>query len=71
MCAAPRTGDAGSQLVRHPLIFGVNPQAIGQWLHQGIPHERARAISGLAAATDLLVRYLKRDRISVAFERVG
>ena len=50
-------------------LLGVSRQAIGKWLHQGIPPERARAISDLAAATDLLVRYLKRDRIPAVVRR--
>ena len=50
-------------------LFGVSRQAIGKWLYQGIPSERARAISDLAAATDLLVRYLKRDRIPAVVRR--
>ena len=50
-------------------LFGVSRQAIGKWLRQGVPSERARAISDLAAATDLLVRYLKRDRIPAVVRR--
>ena len=50
-------------------LFGVSRQAIGKWLYQGIPPERARAISDLAVATDLLVRYLKRDRIPAVVRR--
>ena len=44
-------------------LLGVSRQAIGKWLRQGIPPERVCEISDLAAATDLLLRYLKRDRI--------
>ena len=44
-------------------LFGVSRQALSKWLVQGAPAERAEAIADLAAATDLLVRYLKRDRI--------
>ena len=50
-------------------LFGVSRQAIGKWLRQGVPPERARAISDLAAATDLLVRYLERGRISAVVRR--
>ena len=50
-------------------LFGVSRQAIGKWLYKGIPPERARAISDLAVATDLLVRYLKRDRIPAVVRR--
>ena len=50
-------------------LFGVSRQATGKWLRQGIPPERARAISDLAAATDLLVHFLKRDRIPAVVRR--
>ena len=44
-------------------LFGVSRQAVGKWLDSGPPAERRPAIAALAAASDLLVRYLKRDRI--------
>lgn len=44
-------------------LLGLSRQAIGEWLHQGVPPEGAPIISDLAAATDLLVHYLQRDRI--------
>ena len=44
-------------------LFGVTRQALSKWLAQGVPAERADVIADLAAATDLLVHYLKRDRI--------
>ena len=50
-------------------LLGVSRQAIGKWLRQGIPAERVCEISDLAAATDLLLRYLKRDRIPVIVRR--
>ena len=50
-------------------LFGVSRQAIGKWRRRGIPPERASAISDLAAATDLLVRYIKRDRIPAVVRR--
>ena len=59
-------GLSQAEAARH---LGVSRQAIGKWLHQGVPPERARAISDLAAATDLLVRYLKRDRIPAVVRR--
>lgn len=34
-----------------------------------MPVERAKAIADLAASTDLLVRYLKRDRIPAVVRR--
>ena len=50
-------------------LFGVSRQAIGKWRRRGVPAERARAVADLAAATDLLVRYLKRDRIPAVVRR--
>lgn len=50
-------------------LFGVSRQAVGKWLRQGVPAERAGAVSDLAGATDLLVHYLKRDRIPAVVRR--
>ena len=50
-------------------LFGVSRQAVGKWLRRGVPPERAGAISDLAAATDLLVRHLKSDRIPAVVRR--
>ena len=50
-------------------LFGVSRQAVGKWLRQGVPPERTGAASDLAAATDLLVRHLKRDRIPAVVRR--
>lgn len=50
-------------------MFGVSRQAVSKWLEQGAPAERSEAIADLAAATDLLVRYLKRDRIPAVVRR--
>ena len=44
-------------------------QAIGKWRRRGVPPERAGAVADLAAATDLLVRHLKRDRIPAVVRR--
>lgn len=44
-------------------LFHVSRQAIGKWRTQGVPSSRVEALTDLAAATDLLVRHLKRDRI--------
>ena len=49
--------------------FGVSRQAIGKWLRKGAPAERKTILSDLAAATDLLVHYLKRDRIPAVVRR--
>jgi predicted transcriptional regulator len=49
--------------------FGVTRQAVSKWLASGAPSERAVAIADLAAATDLLVRHLSRDRIPAVVRR--
>ena len=49
--------------------FGVSRQAIGKWLRHGAPAARKAVLSDLAAATDLLVHYLKRDRIPAVVRR--
>jgi len=50
-------------------LFGVTRQAMSKWLARGVPSERAQAIADLAAATDLLVRHVKRDRIPAVVRR--
>ena len=50
-------------------LFGVSRQAVGKWRRHGVPRERAGAVADLAAATDLLVRHLKRDRIPAVVRR--
>ena len=50
-------------------LLGVSRQTVGKWLRHGVPAERARAVADLAAATDLLVHYLKRDRIPAVVRR--
>lgn len=50
-------------------VFGVSRQALSKWLDGGAPAERAEAIADLAAATDLLVHYVKRDRIPAVVRR--
>lgn len=50
-------------------LFGVTRQALAKWLDRGPPVERALAIAELAAATDLLVHYLKRERIPAVVRR--
>ena len=49
--------------------FGVSRQAVSKWMATGVPSERAVAIADLAAATDILVRHLSRDRISAVVRR--
>jgi hypothetical protein len=50
-------------------MFGVSRQAFGKWLAAGPPATRATAVADLAAATDLLDRYVKRERIAAVVRR--
>lgn len=50
-------------------IFGVSRQAFAKWGRAGVPAERLAAVGDLAAATDLLVHYLKPERIPVVVRR--
>lgn len=50
-------------------LFGVSRQAIGKWLRGGVPADRAVAVADLAAATDLLARYLRAERIPAVVRR--
>lgn len=50
-------------------LFGVTRQAVSKWLDRGAPSERVEVLADLSAATDLLVRYLKRDRIPAVVRR--
>jgi len=50
-------------------LFGVTRQAVSKWLTGGVPVERAEAVADLAATTDLLIRYVKRDRIPAVVRR--
>jgi len=49
-------------------LMGVSRQAVGKWMVQ-VPAERAVEIADLAAATDILEHYLKRDRIPAVVRR--
>lgn len=50
-------------------VFGVSRQAFSKWLKTGAPAGRADAVADLAAATDLLDRYVKRERIPAVVRR--
>ncbi|HET6630774.1 MAG TPA: hypothetical protein VFG91_13450 [Woeseiaceae bacterium] len=50
-------------------LFGVSRQALSKWVERGVPGERTEAIADLAAATDLLVHHLQRDRIPAVVRR--
>jgi len=49
--------------------FGVSRQAVSKWRRDGVPPERARVLADLATATDLLDRYVKRERIPAVVRR--
>ncbi|MGI9529015.1 MAG: hypothetical protein ACR2NG_04835 [Acidimicrobiia bacterium] len=50
-------------------VFGVSRQAYAKWLKTGPPAARAAAIADLAAATDILDRHVKRERIAAVVRR--
>jgi hypothetical protein len=50
-------------------VFGVSRQAFSKWLRSGPPAARAGAVADLATATDLLDRYVKRERIPAVVRR--
>lgn len=50
-------------------LLGVSRQAVSKWIAGGVPPERAAAVADLSAATDLLVRHLRRDRIPAVVRR--
>ncbi len=50
-------------------LLGISRQAIAKWLARGAPAERLEMVGDLAVATDILVHYLKRDRIPAVVRR--
>lgn len=50
-------------------VFGVSRQAFSKWLRDGPPAEREPPIADLDAATDLLERYVRADRIPAVVRR--
>lgn len=52
-------------------VFGVSRQAFSKWLRSGPPGTRAAAVADLATATDLLDRYVKRERIPAVVRRAA
>jgi transcriptional regulator with XRE-family HTH domain len=50
-------------------LFGISRQAVSKWLDSGVPPERAARVAEIEAVTDLLERYLKRDRIPAVVRR--
>ena len=50
-------------------VFHVSRQAIGKWRTHGLPKSQIEAFADLSAATDLLIRHLKRERIPAVVRR--
>ncbi len=50
-------------------LFGVSRQAVSKWLRDGVPPDRAEQVADVEAVTDLLERYLKRERIPAVVRR--
>ena len=50
-------------------IFGVSRQAFSKWLSNGPPASRSDTVADLATATDILDRYVKRERIPAVVRR--
>jgi hypothetical protein len=50
-------------------VFGVSRQAFSKWRTAGPPAIRAGSVADLASATDLLDRYVKRERIPAVVRR--
>jgi hypothetical protein len=50
-------------------LFGVSRQAVSKWRVSGVPEDRLVALGDLAAATDVLERYVRRDRIPAVVRR--
>ena len=44
-------------------MFGVSRQAFSKWLKAGVPSGRVTAVADLDAATEILSRRIKRERI--------
>lgn len=50
-------------------LFGVSRQAVSNWIRDGVPAERTEQVADVEAITDLLDRYLKRERIPAVVRR--
>ncbi len=59
------------QLSRSDLgaLFGVSRQAVSKWIADDVPADRVQQMAEIEAITELLVRYLKRDRIAAVVRR--
>jgi hypothetical protein len=59
-------GLSGAEAAR---AFGVSRQAFAKWRDGRLPADRAGAVADVAAATDLLDRKVKRERIPAVVRR--
>lgn len=50
-------------------LFGVSRQAIAKWRAGGVPRDRLPVMADLAAVTDLLDGFVRRDRIRAVVRR--
>lgn len=50
-------------------LFGVSRQAVSKWIESAVPADRVQRVADVEAITDLLCRYLKRDRIAAVVRR--
>ena len=50
-------------------LFGVSRQAVQKWAHGGVPADRRTEVGDLAAVTDVLLHYLRPERIPVVVRR--
>ena len=50
-------------------MFGVSRQAVSKWLAHGVPPDRVVVVADVDAITDLLDRYLRRERIAAVVRR--
>ncbi|HSL57784.1 MAG TPA: hypothetical protein VK866_08075 [Acidimicrobiales bacterium] len=50
-------------------LFGVTRQAASKWMVSGVPAERSAQVADIEAITDLLVRYLRTERIPAVVRR--
>lgn len=52
-------------------LFGVSRQAFSKWLVSGPPADRVDDVARVATITDLLDRYVKRERIAAVVRRAA
>ena len=62
---APETGESVARTIQVWGLSRTEEERVVEWMRQS----RTEALSELQAATDLLVHYLKRDRIPVVVRR--